>query len=140
MKKMLLVMLIGLVVLAGCGGSAQTTEEVKTIEVDGAGSYYEVSVEAFAEMMESKDFVLVNVHIPYEGNIPETDLSIPYNEITSHLGKLPEEKDAQIVLYCRSDNMSGIAAKELARLGYTNVWDVDGGFNAWKAAGHPFLE
>jgi rhodanese-related sulfurtransferase len=63
----------------------------------------------------------------------------PYNEITSHLNQLPAEKDARIVLYCRSDNMSGIAARELVKLGYTDVWNLKGGFVAWRAEGHELL-
>jgi rhodanese-related sulfurtransferase len=35
--------------------------------------------------------------------------------------------------------MSTTAAKELAELGYTNVMELDGGFNAWAAAGHELI-
>ncbi|MFN2184312.1 MAG: rhodanese-like domain-containing protein [Anaerolineae bacterium] len=35
--------------------------------------------------------------------------------------------------------MSTSAAEELVELGYTNVMEVDGGFNAWKAAGYELL-
>jgi rhodanese-related sulfurtransferase len=34
--------------------------------------------------------------------------------------------------------MSRIAAKTLVNLDYTNVWNLNGGFNAWKAVGQPF--
>jgi rhodanese-related sulfurtransferase len=89
--------------------------------------------------MKAKGFTLVNVHIPYEGEIPQTDLFIAFDEIADHLGELPH-KDARIILYCRSGSMSTSAAQELAALGYTNVLEVDGGFNAWQAAGYEFLQ
>ena len=103
-----------------------------------ADGYTDVSVEQLAAMMEDKDFTLVNVHIPYEGDLPNTDLSIPYNQIADHVDELPT-KDAPIVLYCRSGSMSTQAANELVDMGYTNVYELDGGFNAWKAAGHELL-
>ena len=45
-------------------------------------------------------------------------------------------RDETSVLYCRSGGMSAMAAEELVEAGYTNVLELDGGFNAWKAEGH----
>jgi rhodanese-related sulfurtransferase len=107
--------------------------------VRNADGYVDINVEQLTKMMdEQQDLILVNVHIPYEGDLPETDLSIPYNEITAHLDQLPA-KDAPIVLYCRSGSMSTAAAKELAGLGYTNLMELDGGMNAWTASGHKLV-
>jgi rhodanese-related sulfurtransferase len=33
--------------------------------------------------------------------------------------------------------MSMIAAEELVKLGYTNIWNLDGGMVAWEKAGQP---
>jgi phage shock protein E len=81
---------------------------------------------------------MVNVHIPYEGEIPETDLFVPYNQIDALQAALPD-KDAPIVLYCRTGSMSTSAARALARDGYSNIMELDGGFIAWRAAGHELL-
>jgi len=40
-------------------------------------------------MQANKDFVFVNVHIPFEGNLSETDLSIPFDKIEKNLDRLP---------------------------------------------------
>jgi rhodanese-related sulfurtransferase len=114
-------------------------EQTQTVPVGDAGSYTDVSVEGLALMMEEESFPLVNVHIPYEGEIEGTDLFIPYNEIEQNLEQLPEDKDTRIVLYCRSGSMSAQAAETLVELGYTDVWNVDGGMIAWENSGRPLL-
>lgn len=103
----------------------------------GGGAYTDISAAELQSMLANKDFVFVNVHIPFEGDIAGTDLSIPYDEIEQNLALLPAEKDAKVVLYCRSDRMSRIAAETLVGLGYTNVWNLDGGMLAWQEAGLP---
>lgn len=104
----------------------------------GTGGYQDITVDQLAEMMDDKDFTLVNVHIPYEGELLQTDLFIPYNEIAQHLDQLPA-KDEPIVLYCRSGSMSTTAAEVLVEEGYTQVMEVDGGMRAWEAAGYELL-
>ena len=80
----------------------------------------------------------MNVHIPYEGEIPGTQAHLAFDEITQHLDEFPAAKDAPIVLYCRSGSMSAIAARDLVNAGYTNVMNLDGGYRAWADAGYPF--
>jgi len=92
-----------------------------------------------AAMLAQKDFFLVNVHIPYEGEIKDTDAFIAYDSIADNLDKLPQDKTAKIVVYCRSGRMSAIAARELVRLGFTRVSDLTGGMIDWENSGYKII-
>ena len=139
MKRNIGILLVLIAILiAACTGTATTQPAVEVvgqkISVDG-GSYTDVSVAELQTMLANNDFTFINVHTPFDGNIANTDLSIPYDQVAQSLDKLPADKDARIVLYCRSGHMSAIAAKTLVGLGYTNIWELSGGMAAWQQAG-----
>ncbi|MDO8578527.1 MAG: rhodanese-like domain-containing protein [Dehalococcoidales bacterium] len=103
------------------------------------GNYTNISPSQLNSMLANKDFVLVNVHIPYYAEIAQTDLFIPYDKIQENPAQLPKERNAKIVVYCRSGSMSTEAAGTLAGLGYTNVYNLTGGMYAWEAQGYELL-
>ena len=116
--------------------SASTTNPGTRVQTDG-GSYTNINPQELNSMLQHKDFAFINTHIPYEGEIANTDAFVPYNALDENLGKLPSDKNAKIVLYCRSDRMSTIAANELVKKGYTNLYNLVGGMVAWESAGYP---
>ena len=130
MKKILF-LLLAVLVLIGCQSKPITGETTSTTD----GSYQNITATELKTMLGSKDFVLVNVHIPFAGNIPGTDVSIPYNEIKQNLDQFSTDKTAKIVLYCSSGRMSEIAAEKLVSIGYTDVWNLQGGMVDWKQIG-----
>lgn len=101
------------------------------------GSYTNITARELKAMLDHKDFAFINTHIPYAGEIDPTDAFVPYDALDENLGKLPSDKNAKIVLYCRSDRMSTIAAEELVKKGYTNLYNLVGGMDAWEGAGLP---
>jgi len=102
--------------------------------------YAMITVAELQELMDTEEFTFVNVHIPLEGNISYTDAEIPFDEIENYLDLLPEDKDEKIVIYCRSGSMGDTASQTLVDLGYTDVSNLEGGYNAWNANGLPFEE
>ena len=126
--------------LAACGGQSATPTTSPTagapVNVEG-GTYTNVTPVQLAGMVKSKDFTFINTHTPYEGEIAQTDAFIAFVENgPQRVSEYPSDKSAKIVLYCRTGRMSSIVAKELVKAGYTNVWNLDGGMQAWEKAGY----
>lgn len=136
-KPFLILLVAGLLVVgAACGSSDEAaTDADASSEAVANGSITLLSPDDFEAFIEAQpDVPVVNTHIPYEGHIAGTDSFVAFDEIADWDG-LPEDLDAPIVLYCRSGNMSADASATLVGLGYTNVIDLEGGMNAWTAAG-----
>ncbi len=139
-SRAIFVIVLGLVLAGVALPLGSQIPEGRKVPVAGGGSYTDVSAGGLARMLEKKDFPLVNVHIPYEGEIAGTDLFIPFDQVEGKVAQLPPDRSAKLVLYCRSGSMSTTAARALVRLGYTNVWNLDGGMIAWEQTGHPLLQ
>jgi rhodanese-related sulfurtransferase len=132
-------MLVAALVTTATDAPASRDVAGKTVRVDGGGEYRDVTAAGLATMLERTQPVVVNVHVPYAGEINGTDLFVPFDRIAADEAKLPSKKDTRIVVYCTSGRMSAIAAATLVRLGYRDVWNLDGGMVAWERAGYPLL-
>jgi rhodanese-related sulfurtransferase len=115
-KRAIGALMIAAAALVACGSAdspaATQNADLKRNKED----YVDITVGQLDAMLAAKECVLVIVPVPREGEIPRTDLFIPFDQIGANLCQFPA-KDAPIVLYCRNGNMSTTAAKELARLG-----------------------
>jgi rhodanese-related sulfurtransferase len=108
---------------------------------DAKANVKETDVEEVKRRMDRGDkaFVLVDVREESEWNAGHIPGAV-------HLGKGVIERDVEqkipdpgkeIVLYCGGGFRSALAAENLARMGYTNVISMDGGWRGWKEAGYP---
>ncbi len=130
-----------LALVAACNDNAKSVAANRygaRVEIPG-GSYIKVEPQELKTLLSDKKFPLINVHVPYEGEIEKTDALIPYNEVDKIVAKLPSDKAAMVVLYCRSGRMSRESTEALVALGYTNVWNLDRGMVGWKEAGFSIL-
>jgi phage shock protein E len=135
------VIAIGFIALGGSGSkTAPSLPSGETIFQGQGGQWTNVTPDRLAEMLTHKDFTLVNVKTPYIGEIDGTDLYIPYDQISARATQLPADKSAKILVYCRSGVESAQAAQALLNLGYTNVWNLDGGMNAWQTSGRTLVQ
>ncbi|MFQ6001267.1 MAG: rhodanese-like domain-containing protein [Anaerolineae bacterium] len=129
--SILLLLLLVTVTLVACGGQEAAP---------AAPGYTDIPAQELSRMLEEKDFLLINVHLPYQGEIAQTDLFIPFNAIEENASQLPPSRSAKIVVYCRSGAMSATAAETLVQWGYSNILNLDGGMIAWEEQGYPLLQ
>lgn len=118
---------------------AGTGSDGVVVQASG-GRWTNITAARLASMLTQKDFTLLNVKTPYSGEIAGTDLYIPYTEIKARAAELPALRTARIVVYCRSGHESAIAAQALIDLGYTNIYNLDGGMAAWTANGGQLVQ
>jgi rhodanese-related sulfurtransferase len=130
-------LLLGIAALVSSGCSSDQSGATTTVQ---APAYTDIEPTELAEMLKNKDFLFINTHVPYEGEIEQTDLFIDYERAAELMSELPAEMNAKIVVYCRSDRMSRIAADVWAEAGYTNLYNLNGGFVAWEQAGYELLQ
>ncbi|HEY6011593.1 MAG TPA: rhodanese-like domain-containing protein [Nitrospirota bacterium] len=84
------------------------------------------------ELDQKKGYVLLDVRTDKEfggGHIPGA-VHVPLAEIGDRVKKLKKDKD--LVVYCQTGNRSIWAIKRLMGMGYTNLFNLKGGYHAWK--------
>jgi len=123
MKKSVAYLSLATLLLTACGGAETTVDEI---------AYTNIDASELVSMLEDKDFFLVDVCVTDDDSIEGSDALIPYDDIKSHLEKLPEDKDASIVVYCKGGVTSELASEELVELGYKNVKNLEGGIQAYN--------
>jgi rhodanese-related sulfurtransferase len=111
--------------LAGCGRQAGVQKKPD----DAAGTYRTITPEAYKKMLDDGNAViLVDVRTPeeYAAERLEGAVNIPVETIGDTGPEQLPDRDAVIVLYCRSGNRTVTAAEKLLKLGYKNVYDMGG--------------
>ena len=95
-------------------------------------SYQQITQEAAKEMMDTQEVVILDVREQHEydsGHISGA-LCLPVESIGTEVPAELPDKDAEILIYCRSGRRSAEAARKLIKLGYTNICDF-GGIQDW---------
>jgi rhodanese-related sulfurtransferase len=70
------------------------------------------------------------------GRLPKA-IHIPLSQLASRAGELAKLTARPIVAYCATGNRSRGAGAALARIGFKDIYNLDGGYRAWKDAGLP---
>jgi len=138
MKKLLcIISAILCIFLTACGdatsigiiGGADGPTAILVSEKGEKTMYQQITAEEAKKIMDSgEEHIILDTREQDEfdeGHIAGSIL-IPYTEIENKAEEMLPDKDAQILVYCRSGRRSKIASESLAKLGYTNVKEFGG--------------
>lgn len=127
-KGLIIMLLISLSLfgMTACGGGNKSKIQS---ESQKPPTYEQITAEQAKTIMDTeKDYVIIDARTEEEfaeGHI-ENAILIPEYEIAQRAEKELPDKDALILVYCRSGRRSKIASEELVKLGYTNVKEFGG--------------
>jgi rhodanese-related sulfurtransferase len=135
-SKVILLLSLVLLILAACGGGATAVAELPA-DTEPLTLGDTVNVQTVNAIKDRDDVLLIDVREQWEydeKHIPNITL-IPLGEVPTRMSELPTDKE--IIVTCRSGNRSGQATAFLREQGFENVHNMEGGINAWEAAGLP---
>ena len=124
-----LALLMRSMTLTACAADAGASENGAT--------YSTLDATALDALIQSGKVVLVDVRTKEEfadGHLAGA-INIPVDQFDPT--QLPKMEGKEIILYCRSDNRSGKAAKAYVETTGQSIRHLDGGILAWEAAGLP---
>ena len=135
-----LIAVVAVAVLSSCGGdepelAAAPDACVADPALPAPGL---VSPTAASDLACDERITVIDVRTPEEydaGHLAETDMLIDFYSDTFADEIAALDRDGEYLIYCRSGNRSGQTAALMEQLGFEQVWDLDGGVNAWAADG-----
>src|SRR3989344_3476610 len=130
---LILLIIVGILIQISLGGSGENQNTI-------SGSIELLPPEEFEKVIQNESVFLLNVHIPYSGEINGTDEIIEdWENLGKYMEKLPMDVSVPIAVYCRSGKMSADASKQLLEMGYQKIYELDGGMTAWEESGKKII-
>jgi rhodanese-related sulfurtransferase len=121
---------------------AQHSSGFEKLVQDAKTRVHELTVDQVKSKMDRGDrFQLVDVR-------EESEWARDHLPQAIHLGKGIIERDiearvpdhgAELILYCGGGFRSALAADNLQKMGYKNVWSMDGGIREWREKNLPLV-
>ena len=89
------------------------------------------------QMIDEDDVQVIDSREPHEhaeGHVPGS-IQIQHMATMAQADKIARDKP--VLFICKSGQRSAVAAEFAAALGISDIYSVDGGHDAWRAAGYP---
>jgi len=104
-------------------------------------SINQMNSDELIEFIELNDAILVDVRTEdeYNSGYIENSLNIDYfsNDFSVNADKL--DKNTPIILYCRSGNRSSMSANKISKLGFKEIYNLEGGILEWIEEGNAIV-
>ena len=94
-------------------------------------------VDVQRKLTANNNFYFIDVREESEwqkGHLPKA-IHLSKGVIERDIEKIIPDVNAEIILYCGGGSRSALAALNLQKMGYTNIWSMQGGFRGWLEAG-----
>lgn len=120
-------LVIAVALLTGCSSTSDAVTDVDVAEAQ--------------QIVDDGGAVILDVRTPEEfaaGHLPGAiNINVEASDFDTKVAGLDES--AETLVYCRTGNRSGVATDKMAELGFTDMSDLQGGIEAWAAAGEEIV-
>ena len=106
------------------GGKTKATDQIEILDVD-----------TFNKLISAENVQLIDVRTNFEynaghiGNAVNIDF---FDRVNFNENFAGFDREKPMYLYCRSGNRSQRTAKKLLQIGFKKIYDLKGGYKAWK--------
>ena len=107
---------------------AEAKASVQTVSLSEAKSNLGKDGVVFLDVREPKEFK--------SGHLPGA-INIPRGLAEFKIDKSVKNKDTKIFIYCKSGGRALLTAANLIKMGYKNIVNIEGGWEAWMKSGYP---
>jgi len=106
---------------------AEAKKNITAISVSDGKAMFDKGGVTFLDCRTKKEFK--------SGHVPGA-INLSRGLIEFKIGKKIADKNASVVVYCKSGGRSSLATDTLVKMGYKDVKSMDGGWKAWTEAGY----
>lgn len=126
MNKTILLTILALFLASYAFASERQAQQANELRIKN------ITVQQAKELYLQPDHLLLDVRTvsEYQERNVQPSIHIPLQELEARQGELPRDKT--ILLICRSGNRSLKAIEILQKYGFANLYNVQGGLNAWE--------
>jgi rhodanese-related sulfurtransferase len=115
------------------------SEGFQKLAADAKTRIKEISVDGLSDLEAEQKPVIIDVREESEWNAGHAEGAIHLSRgiIEQKIEEAIADPNTPIVCYCGGGNRSALVADSLQKIGYTNVFSLEGGFRAWEKADLP---